>query len=88
MQSQSLADQIILAKGNQALIDSLNKELVVANQKITDSEKKLTEIKTNLGNIKEVVVQQQKVQTENKIDITPYFKDIFVLTCKIMKGIL
>lgn len=82
MQSQSLADQIILAKGNQALIDSLNKELVVANQKITDSEKKLTEIKTNLGNIKEVVVQQQKVQTENKIDITPYFKDIFVLTCK------
>lgn len=76
MQSQSLADQIILAKGNQALIDSLNKELVVANQKITDSEKKLTEIKTNLGNIKEVVVQQQKVQTENKIDITPYFKDI------------
>ena len=81
VQSQSLADQIILSKGNQALIDSLNKELVAANQKITDSEKKLAEINTNLGKIKTVVVQQQKSQSKSNIDITPYFKDIFVLSC-------
>ena len=40
-QSASLADQIVMAKENKELADSLSKQLVEANKKIVDTEKKL-----------------------------------------------
>ena len=52
-QSKKLAEQIIAAKGDAAKLDSLRKELIKANQAISDQEAKLKKVR---GQIRRVVV--------------------------------
>jgi len=85
-QSKSLADQIILAKGNKAKTDSLNNELIKANKKISDQDRLIKNIKpvTHVTRVTKVVNPSSSSSSSDAIDISKHFKNVYYVWCELI----
>lgn len=83
-QSESLADQIVLAKNNKALADSLSKKLVEANKKISNAEKQLENTKALA---QRALVRPRPIPAPNpSIDLSGCYPHTYYVQCYFLKN--
>lgn len=83
-QSDSLAGQIVLAKNNKALADSLSKKLVEANKKISDTEKQLA---NTTAIAQRALVRPRPIPVPNpQIDLSGCYPHTYFVQCYFLKS--
>ena len=83
-QSDSLAGQIVLAKNNKALADSLSKKLVEANKKISDTEKQLA---NTTAIAQRALVRPRPIGVPNsQIDLSGCYPHTYFVQCYFLKS--
>lgn len=90
-QSKSLAQQIIMAKGNKQLVDSLTNELDAANKKISSQDVKIAAAAKKASKV--VVVRGGGSASPAAVrgsagapDLSTTFKDVYYIDCSVAYG--
>lgn len=85
-QSASLADQIVMAKNNKELADSLSKQLVEANKKIVDTEKQLEKTTALARKAINRPIPKPAPNPNSQIDLSACYPHTYYVQCYFLKN--